>query len=228
MFNSLTYESSVDRLPDRVPSVAYVAPPLGTFIACSVLPPCAFPISVVYGATTVRCLATTRVELTSWIPDEKKYVKNDIFPVVHRRYANPWLPGALKEEAIVHDEVTKDRVRQFIPDSKTEVWIDDPNNPNEQYMLFLRKRYTEGYLWLRENAWMSLIGDFCQCYLPFGLSLMFFRPAFVFMEDMKLVMKHELSIYDIRHPVMNFFRDVKWERPAAKKLPRLRFTGRML
>eukprot|EP00760_Papus_ankaliazontas_P027315 PhM_4_TR3275/c0_g1_i1/m.103208 len=223
-FASLTYEKDLDRFLMR-PKLAFLVPPLRVFGMCTMVPPLAYPFSVYYGYGTLCTLATTRPRFTSLVPEEDRYVPGELHTVVHRRVLDR-ATGRCKEDVLFYDTETI-QYADKLSNGETNVWFDDPRQPGIQYMLFKRKTVRKGFLWLRENFWTALFGDILMVYAPLVVALNFIHPAKRAIEDARLVSTHRLSIFDMRHPILNFFRDHKWVRPRAKVLPRLRFMGRM-
>ncbi|RNC45895.1 hypothetical protein TcCL_NonESM04321 [Trypanosoma cruzi] len=204
---------AVSRTRDRLGHIdfAMVVPPLRAFVYCMLCPFLCYPIAALYLWGYYRCMRTI------------------IFPKSYRRerYASNVMYGVQKRvydarQRRIHETTVgdADEIRHAleVTNGARNHFVDDPKEGGVAYFVVEQKIMRPEALFTGENWAWAFISDSCRFLTPVLLSYLFVPSCRRLGIDIRLWFQGRLCWWQLRHPVLNFFKSYRDYNNAVKRI----------
>lgn len=204
---------AVSRTSDRIGHIdfAMVIPPVRSFFYYMLCPYLIFPVVLVNAYGFYRCLRTL-VRPKSYRRDQ--YEKHVFYGVQKRTY-DPRQRRLIESQVDNVGEIK--HALQVAGDSRNQ-FVDDSNTPGTAYFVVEQRVMKAEAVFTGENWAWAFISDSCRYLTPIALAYLF-RPSCARLTvDLRLWAQGRLKLFQIRHPITNFFRSYTEYNKAMQRI----------
>lgn len=209
---SLTHNA--DDLPATI-DAPMLYPPFKAFVACTLLPSLAMPLTLLHGWAMARCFYTGTWPRSTNVPKFEQRVVPE-YVVYKRTYDHT-------HKKILETHITQDsdelRTALRVVGSVRGEYVDD--NIGNSWVVLERRMINKGYMFRRERWTWAAISDLVRYAIPCTICWLFFPSMRRFHIDLAAWWRGAMPWIQIRHPVTNFFMSVNDYNKA-----KLRITAR--